>query len=299
MYHSSRATPVTKPPQTPAAGTLPTTVYQGASSSTSSPSRNKRPLSIIGCIHLSRHPPFLSLSLSLSVYLCFHQSVSEGGDGWPPRKDTDESGEHKSGQKDKVDGSRRWPIRGDARENRESPLVAAYTCIGTVPFYFRSRFPLSLPFSFVLFHFVRLFVCARVCTRVFAAAHGRGREDEQSHRNASHYLSPIAWLIPRVFNAPFLFAAVDGISRQLELDLSNPRAIAPRPLFSPSFHALLPPSFSRSTEPRGTALLLLPRFRILGFPARLGGAVAPHPLAVFAPKVEQLNQLSSRARSCF
>lgn len=51
----------------------------------------------------------------------------------------------------------------------------------------------------------------------------------------SHYLYPIAGL-----TEPFLFVAVDGISSQLELDLSNPRVIALPARFS-SFFPRLPP----------------------------------------------------------
>ena len=155
-------------------------------------------------------------------------------------------------------------------------------------------------FSFFLFHFIRLFVhvcvcvCVRVCVRV-CLHHSRGREDEQSQECLRLPLSLPYRLVypPRFQRAVSIRGCRWHLSRRLELDLSNPRAIAPRPLFSPSFHALLPlpPSFARSNVPRGTTLLLLPRFRILGFPARLGGAVAP--VSLFsrrvAARVEQLD----------
>lgn len=69
------------------------------------------------------------------------------------------------------------------------------------------------------------------CTRALARCHFifvlAWLRREELVRNAwpPHYLFPIAY--PR-FPPPFLFVAVDGISCQLELDLSNPRVIAPR-----------------------------------------------------------------------
>lgn len=55
----------------------------------------------------------------------------------------------------------------------------------------------------------------------------------------SYYLYPIAGL-----TEPFLFVAVDGISSQLELDLSNPRVIALPARFSSFFPRLAPQNLS-------------------------------------------------------
>ena len=139
------------------------------------------------------------------------------------------------------------------------------------PFLFRS----------LSFH-PRICVCVCVCACVHACVCSTVEGETSSHRNASvsPTISPLSLGLSLGFNAPFLFVAVDGISRQLELDLSNPRAIAPRPLFSP-FHVLLPPPpFFLPVSPSRVRLLVLPRFRILGFPASRRRCRLP--VAVFA-----------------
>lgn len=122
----------------------------------------------------------------LSVYLCFHQSVSaEGGDRERREKDRSE------------DTGKRTKRIGVRDRNFEAMfakivnlLVGAHTCIGTVPFYFGSRF--SLSFSHTHTHTLCLYLCLPLCL------YSRAREEQSGMpfclclcSPLTHYLSPI------------------------------------------------------------------------------------------------------------
>lgn len=204
--HQASTTTITKPPQPPAAGT-PTTVYQVAGFQQVARLRTN------GLVDYRLYPsPASPFSIVLSSFSSIRIST-------PPTrlehsrecraKDRHQRSSFKISIVSRRCSRKPWLSLFDARARRHTYTRARY--IGTVPFYFRSP----------------------------CVAEG----DEQSgipilwlaSDSLSHYLYPIAGL-----TEPFLFVAVDGISSQLELDLSNPRVIALPARFS-SFFPRLPP----------------------------------------------------------
>lgn len=214
--HQASTTTITKPPQPPAAGT-PTTVYQVAGFQQVARLRTN------GLVDYRLYPsPASPFSIVLSSFSSIRIST-------PPTrlehsrecraKDRHQRSSFKISIVSRRCSRKSWLSLFDARARRHTYTRARY--IGTVPFYFRSP----------------------------CVAEG----DEQSgipilwlaSDSLSHYLYPIAGL-----TEPFLFVAVDGISSQLELDLSNPRVIALPARFSSFFPRLPPQNLSTELLPR-------------------------------------------------